>query len=243
MSKITVHSIETFGTHEGPGIRLVIFVQGCNFRCVYCHNPDTQAVIGGREMHAAEVIELLRKEKPYFKDTGGLTVSGGEPLLQRLALIDVFAQVRQAGFHTTLDTNGSILDEDTKKLLAVTDLVLLDIKHINPVWHRKVTGSGNANVLKFAEYRESTGKPMWLRLVYVPGYTDQETYLHEWGKQFQNYTSIERVEILPYHTFGEYKYKQLGREYVLNGVKPPSQKSIQKAVTIFKQYFREVYVR
>jgi pyruvate formate lyase activating enzyme len=238
-----VHSIETFGTHEGPGIRLVLFLQGCNFKCVYCHNPDTQALDGGRTMDIPEVLELLHKEKTYFNENGGLTVSGGEPLLQRKALTQVFSAVKKAGFHITLDSNGSILDSDTKKLLDVTDLVLLDIKHINSQWHRKVTTASNENVLAFAKYRESTGKPMWLRLVFVPGYTDQEEYLHEWGKHFQSYKSVERVEILPYHTYGEYKYKQLGRTYPLTGVKPPSQESIDKAVGVFKKYFKEVYIR
>ncbi|MDP3758233.1 MAG: radical SAM protein, partial [Candidatus Daviesbacteria bacterium] len=151
---LQVHSIETFGTHEGPGIRLVIFMQGCNFRCLYCHNPDTQPTTGGKIMQSGEIIELLEKQRPYFKNKGGLTVSGGESLLQRQGLLDLFTKAKKAGFNTTLDTNGSILDEDTKKLLEVTDLVLLDVKHIDPVWHMTVTKASNEPVLQFAKYLE-----------------------------------------------------------------------------------------
>jgi pyruvate formate lyase activating enzyme len=240
---LRVHSIETFGTHEGPGIRLVIFLQGCNFRCVYCHNPDTQAMSGGKEMSTEEILKLLEKEKSYFKEKGGITVSGGEPLIQRKELINLFTNVQQHEFHTTLDTNGSLLDTDTKKLLEVTDLVLLDVKHIDPVWHKKVTNASNETVLKFADYLEEIKKPMWLRYVFVPGYTDQEEFLHAWGQHFANFESVERVEILPYHTFGAYKYEELGREYPLKNVKPPSTEKVQEAYDIFKQYFKEVYIR
>jgi pyruvate formate lyase activating enzyme len=240
---LRVHSIETFGTHEGPGIRLVVFLQGCNFRCLYCQNPDTQSVTGGKETETEEILDLLKKQKPYFKDKGGLTVSGGEPLMQRQGLIDLFTGAKNKGFHTALDTNGSILDEATKKLLEVTDLVLLDVKHIDPVWHQKVTNASNNIVLKFAEYRESTEKPMWLRYVLVPGFTDQKPFLHKWGERFLKYKTIQRVEILPYHTLGVYKYKELGRENPLKGVKPPTKEKVQEAYDIFKQYFREVYIR
>lgn len=240
---IKIHSIETFGTHEGPGIRLVVFLQGCNFRCVYCHNPDTQSIKGGKEMKTEDILVLLEKEKPYFKDKGGLTVSGGEPLLQRYALLDLFTKAKKLGFHTALDTNGSLLDDASKKLLEVTDLVLLDVKHIDPVWHKKVTNASNTIVLKFAEYREQTKKPMWLRYVLVPGYTDQIEYLKKWGEYFKNFKHIERVEILPYHSFGEYKYEQLGIEYPLKNVKPPTNEKVQEAYNIFQQYFTHVYIR
>jgi pyruvate formate lyase activating enzyme len=240
---LKIHSIETFGTHEGPGIRLVIFLQGCNIRCVYCHNPDTQNLNSGKVIRTEEIIKLLEKEKPYFKDKGGLTVSGGEPLLQRQNLKHIFREVKKKGFHTTLDTNGTILDHHSKKLLEFTDLVLLDIKHIDPVWHQKVTKVSNEIVLKFAEYLEEIKKPMWLRYVLVPGYTDQEEFLHKWGKHFRKYNSIERVEILPYHTFGAYKYEQLGLKYPLKELVPPSKEMVNHALNIFKQYFKHVYVR
>ena len=240
---LRVHSIETFGTHEGPGIRLVIFLQGCNFRCVYCHNPDTQPMAGGREMQTDDILKLLEKEKLYFKDKGGLTISGGEPLIQRQRLIELFTQVKKAGFHITLDTNGSILDDYTKKLMKVTDLVLLDMKHIDPVWHQKVTKASNVAVLQFAKYLEEIQKPIWLRYVLVPGYTDKEEFLHKWGQHFKSFKNIERVEILPYHMFGEFKYEELGWDYPLKGVKPPSAEEVREAEDIFKRYFQEVYIR
>ncbi|MDO8573267.1 MAG: pyruvate formate-lyase-activating protein [Candidatus Daviesbacteria bacterium] len=240
---ISVHSIETFGTHEGPGIRLVVFLQGCNFRCVYCHNPDTQPLEGGKEMTSEEILALLEKQEPYFKETGGLTVSGGESLLQRYALIDLFTKAKKKRFNTTLDTNGSILDEDSKKLLEVTDLVLLDVKHIDPVWHQKVTGAANNVVLEFAGYLESINKSMWLRYVLVPGYTDQKDSLEKWGKHFKDFKNIKRVEILPFHKYGFYKWKELGMKNPLENTPVPTKEEIQEAFDIFKKYFKEVYIR
>ncbi len=240
---LKVHSIETFGTHEGPGIRLVIFMQGCNFYCLYCHNPDTRAQKGGTEMSSEEILELLEKQKPYFKDNGGLTISGGESLLQRKGLLDLFKKAKKAGFHTSLDTNGSILDEDSKKLLEYTDLVLLDVKHIDPEWHQKVTSVSNAPVLEFAKYLESINKPVWLRYVLVPGYTNQKEFLEKWGAYFKGYKNIERVEILPFHTYGFYKYKELGIENPLENTPIPTKEQILEAQDIFKKYFKEVYIR
>ncbi len=240
---LQVHSIETFGTHEGPGIRLVVFLQGCNFRCLYCHNPDTRPAKGGKTMSSEEIIELLEKQKPYFKDNGGLTVSGGEALLQKQGLIDLFTKAKKTGFNTALDSNGSILDNDTKKLLAVTDLVLLDVKHIDPVWHMKVTSASNEPVLQFAKYLEENKIPMWLRYVLVPDYTNQKEFLEKWGQHFQSYKSIKRVEILPFHTYGFYKYKELGIENPLADCPIPTQAEIQEAVNIFKKYFKSVWIR
>lgn len=240
---LKIHSIETFGTHEGPGIRLVIFTQGCNFRCLYCENADTQEIGGGREIDAKEIIGLLQKEKSYFNGGGGLTVSGGEPTVQAKELLPIFKAVKEAGFNTALDTNGSITTETVEKLYEYTDLVLLDVKHIDQAWHKKITGVGNTSVLEMARFREKQGKPMWLRYVLVPGYSDQEEYLHKWGEVFQEYSSIDRVEILPYHTLGAYKFKELGRTYPLEGVPSPTKEQIEKAKEIFQQYFEHVYIR
>lgn len=240
---LRVHSIETFGTHEGPGIRLVVFLQGCNFRCLYCHNHDTRPLKGGKLMRSEEIIKLLQKQKPYFKDAGGLTVSGGESLLQRKALLDLFTKAKKLGFHTVLDTNGSILDETAKKLLEVTDLVLLDVKHIDPVWHLTVTKASNEPVLQFAKYLEEKGIPMWLRYVLVPGYTDQEEFLNKWGQHFADYKNILRVEILPFHTYGFYKYKELGIKNPLKDTPVPTKKEVKKAFDIFKNFFQDVYIR
>ena len=240
---LKVHSIETFGTSDGPGIRLVVFLQGCNFRCLYCHNPDTQAMTGGNQTSSEEILDLLKKQKPYFKNKGGLTVSGGEALLQRQALIDLFTKAKKAGFNTVLDTNGSILDEDSKRLLKVTDLVLLDVKHIDPVWHQKVTNASNINVLRFARYLEEKNKPMWLRYVLVPGYTNQEEFLIKWAKYFTKYKTIQRVEILPFHKFGFFKYQKLGIKNPLKNTPTPTKEQINQAYDIFKKHFKKVYIR
>ncbi len=240
---LKVHSIETFGTHEGPGIRLVVFLQGCHFRCVYCHNPDTWDLKGGQSLSVEKVLTYLDSEMPYFKKKGGLTVSGGEPLVQRKELTKLFKAAKLRGVHTALDTNGYIFDNDTKKLLEYTDLVLLDVKHINPLMHRVVTGMNNSPTLQFAAYLKEIKKPVWLRYVLVPGFTDQIRYLHEWGEAFTGYENVERVEILPYHTYGVYKYKEMGINYKLAGVNPPNTKQIDTASEIFKQYFSSVYVR
>lgn len=240
---LQVHSIETFGTHEGPGIRLVVFVQGCNFKCLYCHNPDTRPIKDAKEMTSEEILKLLEQQKPYFKKNGGLTVSGGEALLQRKALIDLFTKAKKAGFNTTLDTNGSILDDDAKKLLEVTDLVLLDVKHIDPIWHMKVTNASNEIVLQFAKYLEDKGIPMWLRYVLVPGYTDQKEFLEKWGAYFKNYTNIKRVEILPFHKYGFFKYKELGIPNPLEDCPIPTKEEVQQALNIFQKYFKLVYIR
>ncbi|MEI8103752.1 MAG: pyruvate formate-lyase-activating protein [Candidatus Moraniibacteriota bacterium] len=240
---LQVHSIETFGTHEGPGIRLVIFLQGCYFRCLYCHNPDTQALQGGTLMSVASLVKLAEKQRAYFGVAGGVTVSGGEPTLQAKELVKLFRALHKRGIHTALDTNGALLDDATKKLYAETDLLLLDTKHIDETKHRTLTGMSNANTLALAEYRESTGKPMWLRYVLVPGYSDDEADLIRLGEHFKDYQHIERMEILPYHTLGAYKYAKLGRKNPLEGVATPSVASIGRAKAIFERYFQRVEVR
>lgn len=236
--KLKVHSIDTFGTHDGPGIRLVIFTQGCLFRCVYCHNPDTQDLETDkmRIVETSEILELLEKEKTYFGKTGGLTVSGGEPTLQAPALIELFKECKKYGFNTCLDTCGAVFNQTVQELYDLTDIVMLDVKHIDPIWHQKLTKASNENVLKNANYREQSGKEMWLRYVLVPGWTDQEEYLEAWAKYFAPYKSIKRVEIIPYHKLGVFKYEALGRKYELDDVEPPSEIETAKAEQIFVKY-------
>lgn len=236
--KLKIHSIETFGTHDGPGIRLVIFVQGCLFRCLYCHNPDTQALETDKTktMDIEEILELLEKQKEYFGKTGGLTISGGEPTLQAEALIELFKECKKRGFNTCLDTCGAIDSQEVQELYDLADLVMLDVKHINADWHQKLTGMTNTNTLKNAAYREKSGKELWLRYVLVPGWTDQEEYLKEWAKYFANYRSLKRVEIIPYHKLGVFKYEALGRKYELEGVEPPTKIETAKAAEIFIKY-------
>jgi pyruvate formate lyase activating enzyme len=242
---LNVHSIETFGTHEGPGIRLVVFLQGCAMRCAYCHNPDSQPLQSShaQQFSVEQILEKLEKEKPYFKDQGGLTVSGGEPTLQAKKLIPLFKAARAQGFHTALDTCGAILNDEVQQLYDLTDLVILDVKHIDDRQHQKLTGHSNHNALANALYREKSGKPMWLRYVLVPGWTDQPESLEKWAQHFADYKNIERVEILPYHTLGVYKYQQLGLPYQLNDVQPPTEDEIATARQIFAAHLNQVVVR
>lgn len=243
MNTLRIHSIETFGTHEGPGIRLVIFLQGCKLRCLYCHNPDTWNLNAGKETTTKELLTRVKHEIPYFTNGGGVTVTGGEPLLQQKQLLLFFKQLKKLGVHTGIDTNGFIFDDDTKKLLKYTDLVLLDIKHMDPDQCKKVTGKTNENALKFAEYLESIGKTFWIRCVLMPGYTDQDQNFRLLAEHFQNYKHLQRVEILPYHTMGVYKYKELGIKYKYGKVKPPTEEKINHALKIIKKKIKNVYVR
>jgi pyruvate formate lyase activating enzyme len=240
--QLRIHSIETFGTHDGPGIRLVVFVQGCQFRCLYCANPDTLDVRGGRWIQLDEIVRLAKNAKPYFGKKGGVTVSGGEPTLQRTKLTTLFKRLHKEGISTALDSNGRLLNDEVKALLEETDTLLLDVKHFNDEWHHKLTSLSNKSVLKVAEYRESTGKPMWLRYVLVPGWSDQEEHLHAMGEHFKNYQSIEKIEIQPYHMLGVHKWEALGMEYKLKGVPRPDKALLDKTAAIFGQYFREVKV-
>ena len=241
---LRIHSIETFGTHEGPGVRFVLFLQGCHLRCLYCHNPDTQALDGGKLMEIDEIVDLVEKERGYFGKKGGVTASGGEPTIQAAELGRLFARLQEKGIHTALDTNGAmVIDENMKYLFAHTDLVLLDVKHIDPIKHKILTGRTNENILETAKYCEENNVKMWLRYVLVPGFSDDETDLENWAKFFTNYKNVERAEILPYHTLGVYKYKKLGMKYGLEGVKPPSKEEVEKAINIFKKYLPHVNIR
>lgn len=240
---LRVHSFETFGTHEGPGIRLVVFLQGCHFRCLYCHNPDTWKLDGGTMYEVKDILKKAIDEKSYFGNKGGITVSGGEPLIQREAVHELFKEAHKEGINTALDTNGSILDDKTKKLLEETDLVLLDIKHIDDAQHKKLTGVSNYVPLQFAEYLESVKKKFWVRYVLVPGHSDQKGSLKRFGKTLSRFKSLERVEILPYHTYGVYKYKELGINYPLENVKAATAEQAEEAKDIFKQFLPNVFIR
>lgn len=242
-ASLRVHSLETLGTQDGPGIRLVVFVQGCLMRCAYCHNPDTLALDGGRLMTIDELVGRALRQKRYFGETGGVTVSGGEPTLQRVAVRELFAALRAEGIHTCLDTNGHIFDEDTQALYEATDLVLLDVKHIDPVRHRDLTGVSNDNVLRCAVWREQTGRPLWLRYVLVPGWTDQPEALEAWARHFAAYRTVQRVEILPYHKLGVHKWAHLGMQYRLEGVEPPTLADCERAREVFSAHLTNVSIK
>ncbi|MEX6690627.1 pyruvate formate-lyase-activating protein [Danxiaibacter flavus] len=240
---IRIHSLETFGTHDGPGIRMVVFVQGCQFRCLYCQNPDTLSMAGGTLVSIDELVRRAINQKTYFGNKGGVTVSGGEPLLQRTKLITFFKELHDNNINTCLDSNGRLLDDDVKELLSHADLLLLDVKHINDEWHHKLTGVSNKPTLRLAEYCESIGQRMWLRYVLVPGWSDQPEFLLEWAQHFENYKTIEKVEIIPYHKLGVHKWELLGMPYQLSETKVPSTEIKEMALNIFQQHFSNVILK
>jgi len=219
-----VHSQETFGTVDGPGIRYVVFMQGCPLRCKYCHNPDTWAMNTGEMLDTDEILEAYEKNRPYYKK-GGLTVTGGEPLMQIHFVTELFEKAKARGIHTCLDTSGITFNPDKpsyletlNRLLRSTDLVLLDIKHIDSEKHQDLTGHPNHNILAFAEHLNARKIPMWIRHVAVPGITDNMEYLYNLGYFLGALTNIQAIDVLPYHTMGLPKYQNLGLEYPLKGV-------------------------
>ena len=233
-----IHSFESFGTVDGPGIRFILFMQGCPLRCLYCHNPDTWAG-GGKEYTVDEVITRALKYKNYFGEKGGITVSGGEPLLQIDFITELFTQLKSKGIHTCIDTSGitfraadAACVEKHEKLMQVTDLVLLDIKHIDENACQTLTGQSNQNTLAFAKFLSERGTKMWIRQVLVPGYTDGEETLVKTRAFIDTLATVEKVEVLPYHTMGEVKYKNLGMQYPLAGVEAPSKEKIANAKRI-----------
>lgn len=226
-----IHSLESFGTVDGPGVRYVVFTQGCPMRCAYCHNPDTWPTSGGTLMEPSYIIEQYERNKGFYKG-GGITVTGGEPLLQIDFLIDLFTLAKEKEIHTCIDTSGIVykesntaLIEKLDKLMELTDLVMLDIKHIDPIKHMELTEQPNEGILAFCEYLNRKEVPMWIRHVVVPGITDDDKYLFDLGYFIGQFSNLKALDILPYHTMGEVKYKKLGMEYKLKGV-PPMDKNL-----------------
>lgn len=230
-----IHSFESFGTVDGPGIRFVIFMQGCPLRCQYCHNPDTWER-GGEEYGAQEIAEKVLRYKNYFSGGGGVTVSGGEPLLQMEFLTELFSILKKEGVHTAIDTSGFCFTpekkERFKELISLTDLVLLDIKHIDDETHRRLTGQSNHNTLAFAKYLEEQKIPVWVRHVLVPNITDHDDDLKRLKAFINTLSNVQKVEVLPYHTLGLVKYEKLGIDYPLKGVQPPTKERIDNAKKI-----------
>lgn len=215
-----IHSLESFGTVDGPGIRYVVFFQGCPMRCQYCHNPDTWKMEDGTVMDTEEIIEKLEKNREFYQN-GGITATGGEPLLQIDFLTELLKTAKEKGVHTCLDTSGILFLKDAKQyekfeeLIKYVDLVLLDIKHINSQEHRKLTGHPNENVLHFAEFLREKNIPMWIRHVVVPEITLMESELTELGRYLSDFPNLEKIEVLPYHSLGKIKYENLSIEYPL----------------------------
>lgn len=218
-----IHSIESFGTVDGPGIRFVTFMQGCPLRCQFCHNPDTWNPQGPcrYEMTPAELRDEAMRYYNYIRK-GGVTLSGGEPLLQAGFVAEYFRLCHEEGLHTALDTGGYIHTPHALEALRHTDLVLLDIKTMNPELYPKLTGVPQDNNLRFLDTLQERGIPTWIRHVVVPGLTDNDEWLQRLGEHIAKYDVVEKIEILPYHTLGAYKYKELGLPYPLEGVPPLS---------------------
>ena len=239
---IKVHSYESMGTYDGPGLRLVVFLQGCPFRCLYCANPDTISFDGGKPTEIEDIVRMAVNQKPFFGKKGGVTFSGGEPTSQAKELLPLVKRLHEEGINVCIDTNGGVWNPAVEEVLKEVDLVLLDVKQINPARHESLTGKSNTQTLKTAQWLEDTGKPFWLRYVLVPGISDFEEDIRTLGEHFKDYKMIQRVEILPYHTLGIHKYETLGQEYALKDTKTNTPEQLQKAESLFKEYFSCVMV-
>ena len=230
-----IHSCESFGAADGPGVRYIVFLQGCKMRCKYCHNPDTWNLSGGEEKSADELIQSALKFKKYWGDKGGITISGGEPLLQIDFLIDLLKKAKEEGIHTTIDTAGNPFTREEpffakfEELMKYTDLLLLDLKEINPKRHKELTGFENSNILEMAKYLSEIGKPVWIRHVLVPENSDFDEDLTALGDFIGSLSNVEKVEVLPYHTLGKFKWDNLGIAYQLEGINSPEQERIKNA--------------
>ena len=235
-----IHSTESFGSVDGPGVRFVIFTAGCPMRCQFCHNPDTWNMKTGTLTSTDDLIKKALRYRSYWGDEGGITVSGGEPLLQIDFLTELFKKAKENGIHTTLDTSGNPFTREEpffskfNELMQYTDFILLDIKHIDDEQHKILTGQSNKNILEFARYLSDIKKPIWIRHVLVPERSDKDEYLERLHDFIETLDNVERVEVLPYHTLGAYKWKELGYDYKLEGIDPPTQERIENANRILE---------
>ena len=234
-----IHSFESCGTVDGPGIRFILFMQGCLMRCKYCHNRDTWDLDGGREISVEELMKEVVSYRHFMNATGGgVTASGGEAILQAECVRDWFRACKAEGINTCLDTNGFVrhYDHIIDELLDVTDLVLLDLKELNDQVHQNLIGVPNKRTLEFAKYLQKRNQRTWIRYVVVPGYTDNDHDVHLLGQFIEGMTNIEKVELLPYHRLGAHKWKTLGFEYELEDVLPPTKESLEHIKTILEGY-------
>lgn len=229
-----IHSTESFGTVDGPGIRFVVFLQGCPLRCKFCHNPDTWNMQNGTATESDEIIHAYMKNRAFY-EKGGITVTGGEPLMQLDFVTELFTKAKQYGIHTCIDTSGVTYREDEdyikklRQLIAVTDLVMLDIKHIDPIKHKSLTGAGNENILAFARFLEKTNVELCIRHVVIESITDNANDLINLGRFIGTLKNLRYLDVLPYHTLGVSKYKELGIDYPLEGIEPTSKEKAIEA--------------
>lgn len=232
-----IHSTENFGTVDGPGVRFVIFSQGCRMRCQFCHNPDTWKIDDPKASlrSADDVLAEAMKYQSYWGEKGGITVSGGEPLLQLDFLLDLFKKAKAKGIHTTIDTCGKPFTREEpffskfEELMNYTDLLLFDIKHIDNEAHKRLTSLGNENILEMAKYLSEINKPVWIRHVLVPFRSDYDEFLIRLDTFIKTLNNVDKVEILPYHTMGKFKWDEMGLKYPLEGIEPPTDDRVQNA--------------
>ena len=237
-----IHSVFSGGTVDGPGIRFVVFMQGCPLRCKYCHNPDSWQIDAGEERTVKDLTQEIIKYKNYFGTQGGVTVSGGEPLLQIEFVTELLKSVKSYGINTAVDTSGFTFNVDSEEsvkkheeLSKYVDLYLLDIKHIDDEGHKALTGVSNNNTLNYAKWLDEKGKKTWIRHVVVDGFTDDNEQLNKLSAFIKTLNNVEKVEVLPYHTLGVVKYQKMGLKYALEGVKAPSKERILEVKNILKR--------
>lgn len=235
-----IHSIETFGTVDGPGIRFVVFTQGCPLRCLYCHNPDCRDLRGGKETTVDDLVREIQKYRSYLRG-GGVTASGGEPLMQPQFVAELFQRCHELGLHTALDTSGFCPVETAKPVLAHTDLVLLDIKSYDRALYQQVTSVAIEPTLDLACYLDQIAKPTWIRFVLVPYLTDPVVNVAGLADFVAGLRNVERVEVLPFHKMGEYKWEQLGLDYKLKDTPPASPELVRRTIEVFRDRGLEVY--
>ena len=229
-----IHSVETCGTADGPGIRFVIFTQGCPLRCLYCHNPDCRSILGGHEVTVEDLLVEIQKYRSYLR-RGGVTISGGEPLMQPEFVQEICQRCHDLGIHTAVDTSGYIDLKLSRPVLDLTDLVLLDIKSYSPPTYYRITHVPLEPTLATARYLDQIHKPAWIRFVLVPGLSDADNNIQGLAQFVASLSNVERVEVLPFHKMGEYKWEQLGMDYQLKDTQPPSPELIRKTVQTFEQ--------
>lgn len=238
MIKGAIHSIETFGSVDGPGIRFIVFLKGCDLRCKYCHNADTWDHNSEDMRSADEILDFAERYRGYWGEDGGITVSGGEPLLQIDFLLELFKKAKERGINTCIDTAVQPFTRNEpffskfNELLKYTDLMLLDIKHIDREEHIKLTGKPNDNIRDCFEYLSEVGQPIWIRHVLVPGITDNDDYLRRTREFIEKLSNVQRIEVLPYHTMGQHKFEALGIKYQLEGVESPTKERVENAYEI-----------
>lgn len=247
MTKGYVHSIESCGTVDGPGLRYVIFLQGCPMRCLYCHNPDTWTPNTGDTMTVDEVLEGFYSNIPFYRH-GGVTVTGGEPMMQMDFLIELFEKLHKDNIHTCIDSSGIMFQPDNPvfmekldRLLAVTDLIMLDIKHINEAEHKKLTSHSNKRILAFARYLDEKQIPIWIRHVVVPGITLYRDYLEELGRFIGSLNNVKALDVLPYHSMGKVKYDNLGMDYPLKDTKDATKEEAVAAKNIILGAYKDAH--